>query len=129
MSIGLGIGNSISGKVSGFGGGGGAPRFGSIALLATDARTGRVISCDSLNGTEATATRRLGCKLASDPVSPKSFAAAVFNLKNPSTYQMIGTTARHTLGGCSDGTTQYGDCNVIPSTGTASANDACACRV
>jgi hypothetical protein len=64
--------------------------------------------------------------LALYPVSPTSLAAAAFNLKNPATYQIdwYNSPSHSSAGIAFNGTTQYGDCNFIPSTALASANDA-----
>jgi hypothetical protein len=135
MSIGLGIGNSISGKVSGFGGGGGIDPDAAAYIAAagiTDAAEQAAVNqlVLDLKGTGSTTnnTDVWAEMLALYPVSPTSLAAAAFNLKNPATYQIdwYNSPSHSSAGVAFNGTTQYGDCNFIPSTALASANDACA---
>ena len=94
MSIGLGIGNSIGGKVSGFGGGGidpNAQAYITAAGITDPTEQAAVIQLVSdLKGTGST-TNNTDVWTGLDaiyPTSPTSLAAAEYNLKDPATYQI-----------------------------------------
>ena len=126
MSIGLGIGNSVSGKVSGFGGGGGGG-------IDPDAQA-YITAAGITNPTEQAAVNQLVLDLKgtgsttnntdvwSDsytiyPLSPTSLTAARFNLKDPTKNIDWNNSPTHAITGITgNGSDAYGDTNWNPTT-------------
>ena len=118
MSIGLGIGNSIGGKISGFGGGGSGydPNASAYFTAAsiTDATEKDAVNqlVLDLKGTGSTTNNNdlwtgMG---AIYPVSPTSLTAARFNLKDPTAYEIDWkNTPTHATTGITGSGSSYGD--------------------
>jgi len=125
MSIGLGIGNSISGKVSGFGGGGGG--------IDPDAQA-YITAAGITDPTEQAAVNQLVLDLKGSgsttnntdvwsdsytiyPLSPTSLTAAKYNLKDPTQNITWLNSPTHAYTGITgNGTDAYGDTNWNPTT-------------
>ena len=131
MSIGLGIGNSIGGKVSGFGGGGGIDPNAQAYITAagiTDPTEQAAVNqlVLDLKGTGSTTNNT---DVWSDsytfyPLSPTSLAAAAYNLKDPTQNITWYNSPTHATTGVSgNGTNQYGNTHFNPSTDFTSSND------
>ena len=125
MSIGLGIGNSIGGKVSGFGGGPSvdpAQAYITAAGITDPTEQAAVIQLVSdLKGTGST-TNNTDIWTGLDaiyPTSPTSLAAAEYNLKDPATYQITwyNSPTHSSAGVAFDGLDQYGDTGYAPTDG------------
>ena len=127
MSIGLGIGNSVSGKVSGFGGGGGIDPNAQAYITAagiTDATEQAAVNqlVLDLKGTGSTPS---GTDLWTDaaafyPISPTSLSAARYNLRDTTSFNITwdnGPTHGYT-GVTFNGSNQYGDTGFNPSVET-----------
>ena len=127
MSIGLGISNSISGKISGFGAAP-APSYDPDAVAYfTAASITDVTEKDAVNqlvldlkGTGSTTNNSdvWTDMLAFYPISPTSLAAAAYNLIDPTLYEIDWKNSpTHSTEGIEfDGTAQYGDTGLKPST-------------
>ena len=132
MSIGLGIGNSISGKVSGFGGGGGidpdAQAYITAAGITDPTEQAAVIQLVlDLKGTGSTTNNT---DVWSDsytiyPLSPTSLTAAKYNLKDPTKNITWHNSPTHaTTGITGNGSDAYGDTNWNPTTEGVDINNA-----
>lgn len=133
MSIGLGIGNSIGGKISGFGAG---PSYDPDAVAyftaagitdTTEKDAANQLVLD-LKGTGST-TNNTDVWSSLDeiaPISTTSLAAAAYKLKYVNTQQITwANSPTHSVSGVAfNGSTQYGDFNYIPSTAGASTTSA-----
>ena len=117
MSIGLGIGNSIGGKVSGFGGGGGGIDPNAQAYITaagiTDPTEQAAVNqlVLDLKGTGSTTnnTDIWGSSYAIYPLSPTSLAAAEYNLKAPTTnITWLNNPTHATTGITGNGVNAYG---------------------
>jgi len=131
MSIGLGIGNSIGGKVSGFGGGPSvdpAQAYITAAGITDPTEQAAVIQLVSdLKGTGSTTNNT---DVWSDsytiyPLSPTSLTAAKYNLKDPTQNITWNNGPTHaTTGITGNGTDAYGDTNWNPTTEGIDINNA-----
>lgn len=129
MSIGLGISNSIGGKISGFGGG---PSYDPDALAYfTAAGITDVTEKDAANqlvldlkgiGSTPSGTDLWTDAAAFYPISPTSLTASGYNLRDTTSFNMTWVNSpthapTHTSNGVTfNGTTQYGDTGFNPST-------------
>jgi hypothetical protein len=133
MSIGLGIGNSISGKVSGFGGGGGGIDPNAQAYITaagiTDPTEQAAVNqlVLDLKGTGSTTNNT---DVWSDsytiyPLSPTSLTAAEYNLKDPTqNITWLNNPTHATTGITGNGTNAYGNTNWNPTTEGVDINNA-----
>ena len=128
MSIGLGIGNSISGKVSGFGGGGGGIDPNAQAYITaagiTDATEQAAVNQLVLDlkgiGSTPSGTDLWTDAAAFYPISPTSLSAATYNLRDTTSFNMTwdnGPTHGYT-GVTFNGSNQYGDTGFNPNVET-----------
>ena len=132
MSIGLGIGNSISGKVSGFGGGGGGIDPNAQAYITaagiTDATEQAAVNQLVLDlkgiGSTPSGTDLWTDAAAFYPISPTSLSAATYNLRDTTSFNMTwANSPTHGYTGVTfNGSTQYGDTGFNPNVETL-AND------
>jgi len=125
MSIGLGISDSISGKISGFGGG---PSYDPDALAYfTAAGITDTTEKDAVNqlvlDLKGTGSTPNGTNLWTDaaafyPISPTSLAASAYNLRDTTSFNMTwANSPTHASTGVTfNGATQYGDTGFNPST-------------
>ena len=133
MSIGLGIGNSVSGKVSGFGGGGGGIDPNAQAYITaagiTDPTEQAAVNqlVLDLKGTGSTTNNT---DVWSDsytiyPLSPTSLTAAEYNLKDPTQNITWLNNPTHAYTGITgNGINAYGDTNWNPTTEGVDINNA-----
>jgi hypothetical protein len=128
MSIGLGTGNSIGGKVSGFGGGGGGIDPNAQAYITaagiTDPTEQAAVNqlVLDLKGTGSTpnSTDLWTDAAAFYPISPTSLSAAAYNLRDTTSFNMAyANSPTHASTGVTfNGTTQYGDTGFNPNVET-----------
>jgi len=133
MSIGLGIGNSIGGKISGFGGGGSgydpnASAYFTAASItdATEKNAANQLVLDLKGEGDTTNNSDVWSDmLATYPVSPTSLAAAAFNLKDPTSYEITwyNSPIHSDNGVAGNGSSMYGDTGFDASTEFTSGID------
>ena len=130
MSIGLGISNSISGKISGFGGGYDPDAVAYFTAVEDASGTLTALEKDLVNDWFVTerAAGRLSKYKAVYPFKGKTSGAAAINMVNPSTYDLSFTnfvTADFAVSGTlkGDGSTKYARMDTKIADVLQSAND------